>query len=51
MKYYIDEAYLIKRMLYIRGWCFSDQNIAIKIDIITRNKIYSNIDYDLQYRL
>jgi len=49
MKYCIDEASLLKRSLYIRGWCFSENSTeTINIDIITKNGTYKKIDYTLQ---
>ena len=48
MKSCIDAAIMIKRLLIIKGWCFSDRSRTIKIDIITRNKIYKDVDYNQQ---
>jgi len=47
MKFCIDAAILIKRLLLIEGWCFSDKSKTIKIDIITKNKIYKDVHYNL----
>lgn len=47
MKYCIDEAYLIKKFLYIRGWCFSDRSTDFKIDILIRAQEHKNIEYSL----